>query len=399
MKTTTKFKSLIVLLALLISSSVAPASAEVKLPAQDCQIASSGSEWNTVGFPLTSRFSGTQQIPTLPLTGKIKILYVPVDFSNYPDTSSPVGYGQSITKLVAEFYHSMSYNKVTLDFKILPSYVRMPSPAESYGLSGRGQGDYFGFFSQALQEAAKTHDISGFDAVVVLGSPRVPLSAFTPGPAFLRQVITEDGAVRLGAATGSVSSPENGFRWMAHEIGHLFGWADLYNVTGPDTVFSDRHVAFGYWDIMSMNWLTFSLQINGWFRFQAGWIEDDGIVCLSGLKDGTYEIPLSPLHKKGGTRIVAIKISDQEVLVIENRKRGSYSPMPGGSNGLLVYLVNGRHSSSKAPITIVRKDSLMTDHALSRATLKQGESVNVTNLSITNLKAFKKTILLKVEVK
>ena len=368
------------------------------LLAQDCRIASSGSEWNTVGFPLTSRFSGRETIPTLPLAGKIRILYIPVDFPNHQDSSNPVSYGKQITKLVSKFYRSMSYGKVDIDFGILPSYVRMPNSAESYGLGTWNQGDYFEFYSQALREAAKMQNISGYDAAVVLGSPKLPTNVFTPGPGFLRSVSTEDGAIGLGAAAGSFQNTDRGFRWMAHEIGHLFGWVDLYDVTGPGALSGNRHEAFGHWDIMSMNWETFSLQINGWFRFQAGWIDDRSLVCISKSSAGSYTVSLSPLASKTGTRMIGVKISDQEVLVIESRKRGSYAPMYGGSNGLLVYKVDGRQSSSKAPISILRKVGMSVDRPLSRAALTVGESVKYGNVSITNAGVSKKLPVVKVVI-
>lgn len=412
-----KSGSLLVVLALLAAGQGSPATAKnmdigvhnsgltsltgsfSSLLEQDCRISSSGSEWNTVGFPLTSRFSGKEIIPTLPLSGKIRILYVPVDFPNHPDSSSPTKYGKQATKLVTDFYRTMSYGKVSLEFGILPNYIRMPNTAESYGLGAWNQGDYFEFYAQALREAAKVQNISGFDAAVILASPKLPTNIFTPGPGFLRPVSTEDGVIGLGTAAGSFTSTNQAFRWMAHELGHLFGWVDLYDVTGPGAVSGNRHSAFGHWDIMSMNWETFSLQINGWFRFQAGWIDDRSFVCLSNSRSGTHSVSLNSLSGKLGTRLIGIKISDQEVLVIENRRRGAYSPMPRGSNGLLVYKVDGRQSSSKAPISIVRKEGLLIDRPLSKAALTIGESVEVGNVSITHTKTSKTKSVVQIVVR
>jgi hypothetical protein len=310
-----------------------------------------------------------------------------------------VNYGKQVTKLVNDFYRSMSYGKVAIEFGILPNYVRMPNSAESYGLGTWNQGDYFEFYSQALREAAKVHNISGYDAAVVLGSPKLPTKVFTPGPGFLRSVSTEDGAIGLGAAAGSFQNTDRGFRWMAHELGHLFGWVDLYDVTGPGAISGNRHDAFGHWDIMSMNWETFSLQINAWFRFQAGWIDDRSLACISNSRAASYTVSLSPLTSKTGTRMIAIKMSDQELLVIESRKRGPYAPMYGGSNGLLVYKVDGRQSSSKAPISIIRKDGMSIDRPLSSAALTVGELVEFGNVSITNASVSKKVSVVTVVVK
>lgn len=358
-----------------------------QLPISECQIPAVYSGWNSAGFPIELRFEGRETYTPLVNSGTIRALVIPVDFSNYPASGSPSAYLKPVLDKTNRFYKSMSYGKVEFDFTVLPEYVRISRTAESFGLGTWGVGDYGKYFQAALDVAAAKFDVSGFDVAIVIASPKTPQSAFAPGPAFPEPFQTIDGEVPLGTATGLMDTSENGFRWLAHELGHLFGWVDLYTSAG--------HIKFGWWDIMSMNWETHDLEINGWFRLQRGWISEDDAVCLSLDDLSTLRVNLAPLHSGEGTKLILVKLDNHKVLVVEDRRRTTFAPMSGPKDeGLLVYTVNTAIQQSAGQVEILLKPNFKADTFPSWSTphrdaaLGLGDSVSVSRIKIQPVMRF-----------
>lgn len=353
--------------------------------ADKCKILSSGSGWNSVGFPVTSRFGGGQNWNPLPSSGLIKALVIGVDFPNYPGQTKPSTYVQEVTQKNSQFFEAMSYGAVQFEYTVLPSYVRMSKNAEDYGIGSWGKGDYETYYREALSNAAEEFEIGGYDVAYVMASPETPASAINPGPGFPWPENTVDGVVPLGTATGGMPLSEPAFRWMAHETGHLFGWVDLYDVSGTVDPNGSRHTRFGWWDIMSMNWETFSLEINGWFRFQVGWIKDSEVVCIEKDKLKEVSISVSNLASQKPQRLVVVRTGPQKVIVIERRSITRFAPMLGdpGFEGVLVYEVDGATNFQKAPVSIIRKNGMKVDAPLSSAALKPGEFVSIGDVKIS----------------
>jgi M6 family metalloprotease-like protein len=346
-------------------------------PVEKCKITSTGSGWNTVGFPINLRFGGRETYQTLPNRGTIRALVIGVDFPNYRGLEMPADYVAEVTKKNNDFFNEMSYGAVRFEYTVLPSYVRMSRNAEEYGIGTWGSGDYVAYYREALANAARLFDIGGYDVAYVMASPQTPASAITPGPAFPAPEKTEDGVVPLGTATGGMPLSEPAFRWMAHETGHLFGWTDIYDVSGKDDPANGRHSRFGWWDIMSMNWETFNLELNGWFRFQVGWIPDADILCFEARNLSEAGALIQNLSSSQGQRLIVIRTGEQKAIVIERRSITKYAPMFNNPDwaGVLVYEVDGAKDSGMAPIEILRKKGLITDSSLPNAALRPNEFV------------------------
>jgi M6 family metalloprotease-like protein len=353
--------------------------------ANQCKITSTGSGWNSVGFPVTSRFGGRENWKPLKTSGTINALVIGIDFPNYPGQSSPADYVAEATKKNSDFFEAMSYGAVKFEYTVLPRYVRMSKNAEAYGLGSWNSGDYGAYYREALSNAAAEFEIGGYDVAYVMATPQTPSSAITSGPAFPWPELTADGIVPLGTATGGRPDPENAFRGMAHETGHLFGWVDLYDVSGTVNPGGSRQSRFGWWDIMSMNWGTFDLEINGWFRFQLGWIKDSEVLCFQQDKLEEVAISVSNLASGQPQRLVVVRTGPQKALVIERRSITQYAPMQNnpGFAGVLVYEVDGAVSATMAPVSIVRKSGFITDEFLSSAALKTGDVASVAGLEIS----------------
>jgi M6 family metalloprotease-like protein len=343
----------------------------------NCQISSSKAGWNTLGFPIEKRFNG-QIIPTLPRVGKIKAFIIFVDFPNYPGTESVESYSKHFTETTSDYFKWVSYGAVDFDFKFTQEYLRLSKSAESYGIGLWNSGDYRSYYKEGLSLATSKYDLAAFDVVYVIASPQTAGAAITPGPAFIDPVYVNGISVPRGSATGGMDSKnQRPFRWLAHETGHLFGFNDLYNIKSGVNRLNDVWDNFGHWDIMSMNWETFALEINSWFRLQAGWLSAENAYCNKSEVMSLQELKLSKLSAMTGTRASVIRTGEESAIVAEYRTMTKYDLLNNNSanEGVLVYEVNGNIPTDEAPAKILRKSAMLVDNQLSAAALKVGELI------------------------
>jgi M6 family metalloprotease-like protein len=361
-------------------------SSSVNLPAHgnpaglnfvNCQISSSKAGWNTLGFPIEKRFDGNL-IPTLPRVGKIKAFIIFVDFPNYPGTESVENYSRHFTETTTDYFKWVSYGAIDFDFKFTQEYLRLSKSAESYGIGLWNSGDYLSYYKEGLSLATSKYDLAAFDVVYVVASPQTSRAAITPGPAFITPVYVNGISVPRGSATGGMDSQnQRPFRWLAHETGHLFGFNDLYNIKSGVNGLKDVHDNFGHWDIMSMNWETFALEINAWFRLQAGWLAGENAYCNKSETISMQEVKLSKLSAMTGTRASIIRTGEETAIVAEYRTITKYDSLNNNSanEGVLVYEVSGNIPADEAPAKILRKSAMLVDRPLSAAALKVGELI------------------------
>jgi M6 family metalloprotease-like protein len=145
---------------------------------------------------------------------------------------------------------------------------------------------------------------------------KIAFTDLTPGPAYFGPFSINNQNVYLGSSAGSFVNPRDSWRWMVHETGHLLGLVDLYG-TGPDYVDdADRHRFFGDWDIMSQNWKSSPIEMNGWFRFQLGWIPQSEMNCtsLENIKQNNgLTVSLSAIENRTkNSKIVVVRLSSEK---------------------------------------------------------------------------------------
>jgi M6 family metalloprotease-like protein len=374
-----KVRSIFFATLILVSSSInVPAHGNpAGLSFVSCEISSSKAGWNTLGFPIEKRFNGNL-IPTLPRAGKIKAFIIFVDFPNYPGTESVETYSRHFTETTSDYFKWVSYGAIEFDFKFTPEYLRLSRNAESYGIGAWNSGDYRAYYKEGISLATSKYDLAAFDVVYVVASPQTSRTAITPGPAFIDPVSVNGITVARGSATGGMDSQNQmPFRWLAHETGHLFGFNDLYNIKSGINRINNIHDNFGHWDIMSMNWETFALEINAWFRLQAGWLSGENAYCNKSETISIQEVKLSKLSAMTGTRASVIRTGEESAIVAEYRTLTKYDSLNNNSanEGVLVYEVSGNIPTDEAPVKILRKSEMMVDRPLSAAALKIGELI------------------------
>ena len=128
---------------------------------------------------------------------------------------------------------------------------------------------------------------------------------------------------------------------------------------------------------MSMNWETFALEINAWFRLQAGWLSGENAYCNKSETISMQEVKLSKLSAITGTRASVIRAGEESAIVAEYRTLTKYDSLNNNSanEGVLVYEVSGNIPTDEAPVKILRKTGMLVDRPLSAAALKVGELI------------------------
>lgn len=352
-----------------------PSDADVSFtPANQCQLrGQDGNLAMNVGFPARS--------DRLARLGQIRAIIIPVDFADAPGFGTPAETFYDMAVGTDKFFRQVSGNRVSFNFQILPKYLRMPFSPSKFKLGNWSQGDAEGYWRAVIKAADPSVDYSKFDVVYVVSPPSIASSAIAYGPAFPKLYQTNDGFVKNGTFSGA-DAYQNfsgaGWKWMAHETGHLFGLHDLYTV-------DPNPATFGSWEIMSMNWTNRSIELTTWNRFILDWLRTDQYDCFvaSELTGATRSIDLIPVgSSSSGKKAVFTRLSDSLMLVAEYRATAGLDVISITESGLLVYTVDMKIASIRGGWKVVRP-ARSTSSTFDDAALQVGESVEVQGIKLT----------------
>lgn len=335
-----------------------------------CQLAELGvNPGMNVGFPKSNE--------RLTSNGVVRALIVPIDFATIPGVGEPAEVFYQMATQMDTYYKQMSSNRVSFDFKILKNWQRADFNPLDYKLGTWSGGDSSGYYQAALAVADPVVDYSLFDVVYVFSPKSIPSSVIAYGPAFPTSFRTEDGSVRNGTISGADAyrdGDRTGWRWMAHETGHLFGIHDLYTVDTPSV--------YGDWDIMANNWGD-TLELNAWNRYIQSWLDESQIRCLESSQLNTpVEVTINPLSgRTNDMKAAMIRLSDTEILVAEVRRNGGYDRINANYEGVLVYKVDMTIESIKGGYQVQRRTGSVQPNFLD-ALLKKGDRIRVGSIQI-----------------
>ena len=130
-----------------------------------------------------------------------------------------------------------------------------------------------------------------------------------------------------------------------------------------------------------------------WSRWQLGWLQPDQIQCVT---DQHTTVTLHPVADPGqGTVMVAIPVSESEVIVVENRRKigydrgtdqvqqnGAQTTIPAlATEGVLVYTVDATLGSGDLPLKVAGDsgNGQVDDYPNPRS----GQSVTIHGYTIT----------------
>ena len=290
-----------------------------------CQLAETRNQTGAgaKGFPIRG---------TLPAVGELKIAIIPVDFANAPGVGNPSARLADDIPEISEWGEFFSRGTMQYrPFLASPTWLRAPKGAEWYvcvecqkGASESKQSMAVGL-QQLIDLADPAFDFSGTDFVYFL-FPHEAESKFGTSMYFHSTTInTTEGPqqVSVYGERGGSSQPEANLSpvWshLLHELLHFQGWIG--------------HGPFNDTSIMTNDGGP-SKAVTSWEAFMAGWFGAQEIVCLdaASLRTPIY-VTMSPLDLMESKPVsVMVRLSEEELLVIERRSSGKYSNFAAATN-------------------------------------------------------------------
>jgi len=362
------FSSLkIFLVTSLLFSLLQPTAQAVPLKIEQCKL----SEPRTLNDGTSVLFPAIEH--RLPRTGSHSQLIVAVDF---PDARFKFGdvklYLETLAnpENISEFYEAMSYGQVKIEFDIYPEVITLSKPFNHY-LRSKDEPyskDNILEFSHVLNETrefllSKTvlQKYSALNIVEVsmkaIAQPYGGIAYAGPGSsgAFLTNPMYSkaSGNVQLTIGSGFIYGPKDISMLFAHEIGHLFGFTDIYNQNEKR-----ERIAYLSHPFDTMGLLSFGL--GAWNRWLMGWVADSQVVCLDESTD-VYETSISALNLKDGLKAVVVKLSPKEVLIVEARRNDKYDTFEfdfKNYNGLAIHHLDTSILSGKGAMKIYYDEEL-----------------------------------------
>lgn len=359
-------------------------------PAEYCKIKTVTSRLGGIssGFPNKSALHGLS---------KIRALALYVDFPDRPGRS--LNFEKDLRELqkISDYYLAQSYGKFTLKWSSSNQFARMPKNIKDYNLNQStfqtSKDDNSVFLQDAINAADNFINFSEFDLVIIMPPDTATFEEFgsyagtRSGEIF--KIYSAEGQVRniqtyLPTRTNYGTSLLAG-SWggTLHEIGHELGLVDYYNYknTGDGrnrgNAGTNTTVIYNY-DPMSDLWSGTGSELLAWSRFLLGFLPDDSIRCVDGLKESFHLI--APIESGAGNRSVFYKLDDHRLIAMEFRYPINYDiKLNNNQMGLIVYLVDTSKDSGEGPLRILLPER-STD--VNSPALAPGDSLQFEDFSI-----------------
>ena len=186
-----------------------------------CKLAKVVQEPLTAGFP--------REASLMPSTGKVRNLFLFVDFPDNPSKSSSKKFADNYFTTAKKFLEDISYGKMTPELTVSSEVFRINKNSASYKMLTDGQGDAPGLVQDALDAADNDIDFNNFDLVTVVppaDTKNIRTSgAYTGGAnAFKTKNRNFPSAIVIGGSKlSNFNQPGFGWSFYAHEFGHVLG--------------------------------------------------------------------------------------------------------------------------------------------------------------------------------
>ncbi|MFF3289104.1 M6 family metalloprotease domain-containing protein [Streptomyces sp. NPDC003023] len=291
-------------------------------------------------------------------TGIVRALNLMIDFPDAEGSGSALDRLAEFFPQTSEWFATSSYGRLSYrPHAPVSSWLRMPKPFAAYGIE-RGspyEPGYRQLVEDLVSVADPKVDFDAYDLVNVLVTPNAGPSALDTVLSVTfsgnEQAPTADGVPLANTSfvysrqdDGSGSYSETGYRVLPHENGHVFGLPDLYTASGGGAV--------GHWDIMSEDWGA-NNDLLGWHKWKLGWLDNSQINCAAA--PGTTEYALTPLARRGGSKMAIVPLDEKTGYAVEVRTRAGNDDHVCEA-GVLIYRVKSDVDTGQGPVTVSDSD-------------------------------------------
>jgi M6 family metalloprotease-like protein len=302
--------------------------------------------------------------PVSPVSGLLNVLAIPVQFSDFANTTS-ISYisAQRLTRL-SSYYNEVSYSQVSLNISILKSWLTLPQTHDYYGADNATEIDIHidDFIRDSLDLAEPYVNYHDYEYVIMIHAGKDQAQSSSNFSDIWSQAslgkshFPNAGGVDLGFTILAENDPYGVF---AHEFGHNLELPDLYDYSYRDD-FVDS------WSLMGDgSWLNPPTSLMAPEKIWLGWISNNNVTTVD--TGQIFNIVLSKLETPGP--ILAAKIlSSSKYYAVEYRRR-TLTDAEIPSDGVVVSYVDENLQSGQGPIQVQSAYS----GPLEEAALQDGE--------------------------
>lgn len=291
------------------------------------------------GFPTIEQFVKHE--------GTYRWALIPLDFADLPGESNFRARVDGQMSLLTEWYQQVSGGRLTIEWDVHDSWVRLPGKMLDYDLNFRvdrpsDNRSIEEFWRRVIAVVDQQVDLTGIQVVNFIlpkGQTIVPggVQSFPWEQAMRWYNSRVTNLLGFTLPGQFFDDPERTYwSYWAHEYGHLIGLAHV----GTSYEWSNFH---GYDILGSQDGPTRDL--SGWMRFIAGWLSDDQVYCQEIAQLQPTELMLSPLPSDGdGFKIAVIRTSPTKAVVVDSRRVSRWSCTTRANltrQGVMVYTYDG----------------------------------------------------------
>ena len=298
-----------------------------------------------VGFP-------RRPITSFRNSGVITYAMIPLDWSDLPGNKSQLDESVSQARLFETWMETASQGKVQINWKIHPSWVRMPGASSSW-YTPRAFPANVAFADAAVAAADSEFDFSNVDAVVFfLPKGQGVVIEGTQGAVdtgIERPFRTAEGNIPAFAVIGKYFEQAEKNHWSAwvHFSLIWMGMAELFDSRSNGEGAPERAIPSGNmagYDVMASQDGP-NRQLSGWLRFLLDWLAPDQVYCKNLDSTNSVKFSLDPVGSSSTRlKMAGIRISDTKLLAIESRRLDNRFDCSSNThfkkNGVIVYIVD-----------------------------------------------------------
>ncbi len=340
-----------------------------------CKVKSTLTGSESVGFPRNT---------AIPSVGALRGVTLFVEYSDLKDDGNPIRVWKNQQKPTAENYYKIaSYGKLNLKVDLVEKVYPIKKSVLTYNLDthhdapAKPNANPGELVLDAMNAADSDVDFSKYDFVNVV-TPSTTMIGFE-GAIGLEN--TFDGKQFRRATFGSIREYEDSlskYNWLVHESGHLLGLLHPYSYNNSGFVIPT-------WDLMG-DAATENSEFLAWHKFLLGWLDSSQIDCLDSNNKSITTHLISPLTEKNtDVKTIIVKLSENEALVLENRRKSALNNIDGSQEGVLAYLVNGTIKPGTGAVSFLFSKLTTNRDGRLIGTLKTGESVTHKNIKVNVL--------------
>lgn len=299
-----------------------------------CRLKTNLTDYWNVGFPRRNN--------VIPALGKHRAIVLVVEFTDLKANGDEhrVWKTQQIPTF-KKYIEFMSYGQLGYEFDVVEKVFSINKSVLSYNLDTdhdapmKPNASPPQLVSDAIRAADPEIDFSKYAFINVV-TPATKLIGYE-GITGINE--SADGKLFTSASFGPIREYKDDpakYPWLVHESGHAFGLPHPYmNPYKRTTTYQ-----LGAWDIMG-NAITFAPDFMSWNKFLIGWLSETRAECVDGSVSQKTSHLVRPLgSQEQNTKAVFVKISDNEVLVVENRRSSLIDLLNREEEGVVVYVVD-----------------------------------------------------------